>query len=141
MEKIDLNEYIRTGEGANGASYNSASDPTIMVKMYNPTYPTGPIEDELDLARRVYKLGIPSPEPGVLVTDGERIGIRFKRIIDKRSFSRMLADEPERAVEFAREFTASFKGIHNITCEKGMFPDAKEQFLFFLDQDKNFTPD
>lgn len=141
MEKIDLNEYRRTGEGANGASYDSISDPTVMVKMYNPNYPTGPVEDELAVARKVYELGIPSPEPGVLVTDGERIGIRFKRIKNKRSFSRMLADEPERVVEFAKEFTVYFKELHSRTCGKDQFPDAKEQFLFFLDTDKNFTPD
>ena len=31
---IDLNDYVRTGEGANGASFNHKTDPSIMMKLY-----------------------------------------------------------------------------------------------------------
>ena len=31
---IDLAEYERVGEGANGASYNHRQDPNIMLKLY-----------------------------------------------------------------------------------------------------------
>lgn len=139
MEKINLDEYRKSGEGANGASYDSISDPSIMVKLYNSTYPIEPVVQELEVARKVYDLGIPSPEPGVLVTDGERVGIRFRRILGKRSFSRMLADEPERVDEFAREFARYFKKLHAMPCEKGLFPEAKDQFLEFLEWDKSLS--
>ena len=92
---IDLNDYIRTGEGANGASYNHKSDPNIMMKMYFRNFEAA--AQELELAQKVYALGIPTPEPGDLVTDGERMGIRFRRLIGKRSYSRACGDEPERA--------------------------------------------
>lgn len=131
--RIDLKDYVKSGEGANGASYDSISDPDVMVKMYNSDYPVQPIFDELEVAGKVYAIGIPSPEPGEIVTDGERLGIRFRRIRGKRSFSRMFADEPERTEEYAREMARLCKGLHAVKCPEGMFPDAKQQFRDMLD--------
>ena len=134
IEKIDLQDYIQSGEGANGMSYDCLSDPDVMIKLYNKTYPLQPVYDELEVARKVFELGIPSPEPGTLVTDGERTGIKFRRIRGKRSFSRMLSDEPERTEEFAREMARLSKGLHSVECPQGMFPDAKQQFRDMLAQ-------
>lgn len=133
MKTIDLNDYVKSGAGANGDSYFNLRDENEMVKLYNPDYPTGSIYDELEVAQKVYREGIPSPEPGVLVTDGERIGIQFRRIVGKRSFSRMLADEPERVAEFAGEFARCCKELHSHECAEGAFPDAKQQFLSLLE--------
>ena len=65
---IDLNDYVRTGEGANGASYDHKTDKRIMMKLYLRNFESA--RTELEMARKVYALGIPSPEPGDLVTDG-----------------------------------------------------------------------
>lgn len=136
LEKIDLNDFIQSGEGANGASYDCISDPSLMAKMYNTSYPLEPVFEEYDVAKKVYEMGVPSPEPGKLVTDGERTGILFRRIIGKRSYSRMLADEPERAEELTREFARICKKLHETECPAGTFPDAREQFLHLLEYDK-----
>ncbi|MCQ2167418.1 MAG: phosphotransferase [Bacteroidales bacterium] len=135
ITKIDLSEYRKSGSGANGSSYDCIADSSVMVKLYNAGYDTKTIFSELEVARKVYELGVPSPEPGELVTDGERIGIRFRRIVGKRSFSRMLADEPERYDEFAREFAGVCLKLHSTECPDGYFPDAKPQFQALLDAD------
>lgn len=132
--------YVKSGEGANGSSYDKIGDPDVMVKMYNAEYDRQSIIDEVEVAGKVYGIGVKSPEPGELVTDGERLGIRFRRIVGKRSFSRMLADEPLRADEFAREFARNCKMLHATECPDGLFPDAKQQFLDLLAADKAFTP-
>lgn len=139
IERIDMNDYVRTGEGANGASYDCISDKSVMVKLYNPDYPVDPIYSELEVARKVYDLGVPSPEPGVLVTDGERIGIRFRKVIGKRSYSRVFAGEPERIEEYAREFAGLCKQLHSTECPEGFFPEAKPQFLHLLEASKTFN--
>lgn len=138
---INLDDYRQSGEGANGASYDCISDPDMMVKMYNVGYPVQPIFDELEVARKVYELGVPSPEPGEIVTDGTRLGIRFRRIAGKRSFSRMLADEPERTEEFSRELARICKSLHSFECPEGVFPDAKQQFRHMLEEITCFTPE
>ena len=106
-----------------------------MVKMYNTSYPLEPVFEEYDVAKKVYSIGVPSPAPGKLVTDGERTGILFRRIKGKRSYSRMLADEPGRAEELSREFARECKKLHATECPEGMFPDAREQFLHLLEAD------
>lgn len=134
--RVNLEDYRKSGAGANGESFDCIADSSVMMKLYNPDYPTETIFSELEVARKVYELGVPSPEPGELVTDGERIGIRFRRIVGKRSFSRMLADEPERYDELAREFARCCLKLHSTECPDGVFPDAKPQFQALLDADK-----
>ena len=139
IERIDINDFVRTGEGANGASFDSITDSSVMVKLYNTDYPTDTIFTELEVARKVFDLGIPSPEPGVLVTDGERIGIRFRKVVGKRSFSRAFADEPERTEEYAREYARLCKKLHATECPEGLFPEAKPQFLHLLESSGTFN--
>ena len=134
---IDLNDYIRTGEGANGASYNHKSDPNIMMKMYFRNFEAA--VQELELAQKVYALGIPTPEPGDLVTDGERMGIRFRRLVGKRSYSRACGDEPERAEEFGREFAQLCKKLHSIHVDTTQFENVKDRLYRLLDKNPDFT--
>lgn len=141
MKRINIADYVKTGEGANGSSYDSILDPSEMVKLYNPDYPTETIFSEQEVAVKVYELGIPSPEPGELVTDGDRIGIKFRKVEGKRSYSRAFADEPARTEEFAREFARMCVGLHSTECPEGVFPEAKPQFLSLLEADKVFNPD
>lgn len=136
---IDLNDYVKTGEGANGSSYDSLKNPLEMVKLYNKDYPTETIYTELEVAKKVYEIGVPSPEPGELVTDGERIGIRFMRIVGKRSHARAISQEPERLEEFAREFGSMCRELHKIECPDGLFPNAKDQYRQLVKAEKSYT--
>lgn len=142
MDIVDLKkDYRKSGEGANGDSYDCVNDASFMLKMYNTVYPTEMIATELDIARKVFSLGIPSPQPGNLVTDGERIGIRFQRIFGKRSFARMIADEPERTEPYTRMFAQYCRRLHSTQCPDGMFPDGISQARNLLECDKVFTQD
>jgi len=136
---IDLNDYIRTGEGANGASFEHRSDSSIMMKLYFRNFEAA--EKELELARKVYALGIPTPEPGDLVTDGERIGIRFRKLQGKRSYSRACGDEPERVEEYAREFARLCKTLHATHLDTSCFENVKDRLYTMLDQNPFFTPE
>ena len=139
VNKIDLSEYIRVGEGANGASYNHKTNPDIMLKMYFRNFEAAAAE--LELAKKVYAMGIPTPEPGDLVTDGERMGIRFRRLIGKRSYSRACGDEPERVEEYAREFAQLCKRLHATHVDTTQFESVKERLYAMLDANPDFTPD
>lgn len=140
METVDMSRYVMTGAGSNGESYDSLDNPDMMIKLYNATYPTQPVIDELEIAKKVYSIGVPSPEPGELVESDGRLGIRFCKVAGKRSFSRAVADEPERVEEYAREFARHGKMLHSTPCPDGMFESVKDQYLKLLDADKTFTP-
>lgn len=135
--KIDLNEYEHTGEGANGASYNHKTDKDIMMKMYFRNFEAAKLE--LDLARKVYDAGIPTPEPGDLVTDGERMGIRFRRIAGKKSYSRACGDNPEKTEEYAREFAQLCKRLHATRVDTSRFENVKDRLYRMLEENPFFT--
>lgn len=137
VTNIDINDYIRTGEGANGASYNHKTNPDIMLKMYFRNFEAA--ATELELARKVYALGIPTPEPGDLVTDGERMGIRFRRLAGKRSYSRACGDEPERVEEYAREFARLCKKLHAVHVDTTQFESVKDRLYNMLANNPDFT--
>ena len=64
--QISLDDYVLNGGGFNGESYIHKTDPSVMLKLYFPGKIQQPL-DEMILAKKVYDLGIPTPEPGEYV--------------------------------------------------------------------------
>lgn len=139
--KINIEDFVHSGEGANGESFFHRSDPSIMLKLYNEGAPTDIITGEFELSRKVYEAGLPVPEPGDLVTDGKRLGIRFQRIPGKISFSRAVGDNPERVEEYARRFARLCLKLHSIHLGKGKFESVKDVDLRLLEENPYFTED
>ena len=137
--KINLEDYVHAGEGANGESFNHRTDPDIMMKLYNPGKIQQPY-DEMIMARKVYELGIPSPEPGEYVTDGVRYGLRFRRIVGKVSYSRATADHPENVERYAAEFADMCKKLHAVHVDTTQFENVKDRYYRLLRENPFFTP-
>lgn len=137
--KIDLNDYVHSGEGANGESFNHRTDPNIMMKLYNPGKVQQPL-DEMLMARKVFELGIPSPEPGDYVTDGVRFGIRFRRIPGKVSYSRATADHPEKVAQYAEEFARMCLDLHKVHVDTTKFENVKDRYYRLLEENPFYTP-
>jgi uncharacterized protein (TIGR02172 family) len=135
--KIDLNDYVRTGEGANGASYDHKTDKNVMLKLYFHNFDAAQVE--LEMAQKVYALGIPTPEPGDLVTDGKALGIRFRRLEGKKSYSRACGDHPECTEEYAREFAQLSKKLHAIHLDTTQFENVKDRLYKMLADNPFFT--
>ncbi len=137
--RISLDDYVLSGGGANGESYDHRYDPTVMLKLYFPGKVRQPL-DEMLLARKVYDLGIPTPEPGdYVVTDDGRYGIRFKRIVGKKSFTRATADEPERVAEFAAQFAEMCLKLHQVHVSTEVFENVKDRYYRLLEENPFFT--
>lgn len=137
--KISLNEYVLSGGGFNGESYDHKTDPSVMLKLYFPGKIQQPL-DEMMLARKVYELGIPSPEPGdYVVTEDGRYGIRFHRIIGKKSYSRATGDNPENVEKYAVEFAQMCKLLHSTHVDVSQFENVKDRYMRLLEQNPFFT--
>ena len=140
--RIDLKDWVHSGEGANGESFYHKSDPTVMMKLYFESAPYDVIVSELEFARKVYATGIPTPRPGELVTDGNgRYGIRFERILGKKSFSRACGDDPSGVEEYARRFAKMCLQLHSTKVSRDEFPDIKELDLKMLAENPYFEPE
>ena len=137
---INLDDFVLSGGGANGESYNHKTDPSVMLKLYFPGAITQPL-DEMRLARKVYDMGIPSPEPGKYVVTGDgRYGILFKRILDKKSYSRATADEPDKVAWFASDFAGMCKRLHATHVDTTQFENVKDRYYRLLAANPFFTP-
>lgn len=137
--KIHLSDYVLSGGGANGESFDHKTDPSVMLKLYFPGKIQQPL-DEMMLARKVYAMGIPTPEPGeYVVTDEGRYGIRFKRIIGKKSYSRATADEPEKVGEFAADFARMCLQLHSTKVDTSAFENVKDRYYRLLAENPFFT--
>ena len=137
---ITLDDYILTGGGFNGDSFDHRTDPSVMLKLYLPGKISQPLS-ELLMARKVYNLGIPTPEPGeYVVTEDGRYGIRFRRIVGKKSFARAIGDEPWRAAEYAERFAAMCHQLHATHVDTTQIPSVKEKYMSLLQENPFFTP-
>ncbi|MBR4811267.1 MAG: phosphotransferase [Bacteroidaceae bacterium] len=137
--RINLDDYVLFGGGANGESYDHKTDPTVMLKLYHAGAIQQPL-DEMRLARKVYEMGIPTPEPGeYVVTEDGRYGIRFKRIIGKKSFSRATGDEPEKVALFAADFADMCKKLHATHVDTTQFENVKDRYYRLLKENPFFT--
>ena len=138
-KKISLSDYVLSGGGANGESFDCISDPNVMLKLYFPGKIQQPL-DEMMLARKVYEAGIPTPEPGeYVVTEDGRYGIRFRRIPDKKSYSRATGDEPEKVAQFASEFAQMCLQLHSVHVDTTQFENVKDRYYRLLAENPFFT--
>ena len=150
IQRINLDDYIQTGEGGTALTYTH-KDGLSLAKLYNPGFEADRAKAEFLTARAVFELGIPSPEPFRLITDGQRSGAEYELIKNKRSYTRIISQEPERLEEIALKFARMAKELHakqadttrlqsykqriaNFYHEKDMVPeDYKQRVLQFLD--------
>lgn len=150
IQLINLDDYIQTGEGGTALTYTH-KDGLSLAKLYNPGFEADRAKAEFLTARAVFELGIPSPEPFRLITDGERSGAEYELIKNKRSYTRIISQEPERLEEISLKFVRMAKELHakqvdttrlqsykqriaNFYHEKDMVPeDYKQRVLQFLD--------
>ena len=137
--KISLDDYVLSGGGANGESYDHKTDPTVMLKLYHPGKIRQPL-DEMILARKVFEAGIPTPEPGeYVVTEDGRYGIRFHRIVGKKSYARAVSQEPGRVQEYATEFADMCLKLHATHVDTKIFENVKDRYFRLLEENPFFT--
>jgi uncharacterized protein (TIGR02172 family) len=130
---IDLNDYFQTGEGGTALTYTHKTRPT-MAKLFNIVNETELTEREFLTARAVFEMGIPTPEPLQLVTDGQRRGVEYELIRNKRSFTRIISQEPERLEEISLAFARMARELHTKKADTSRFTSIKETLRRFYQE-------
>jgi len=124
--EIDLNEWEKFGGGVTADSYYKKDDDTIMLKLYADFLPVDEGYRELTTSENIASLGITIAKPIQYVKAGNQYGAIFERVKDKRSFGRIIADEPERIDEIARRFADMLNNLHSIPCNTELFPSMAD---------------
>ena len=132
-ETIDLNDYVQTGEGGTSLTYTHKTRHT-MAKLFNLVNEAELAEKEFLTARAVFEMDIPTPEPLQLVTDGERRGVEYELISNKRSFTRIISQEPERLEEISLAFAHMARELHTQKVDTSRFTSVKERLRRFYQE-------
>ena len=131
---IHLEDYELSGGGKLGESYIHRSDPDVLLKLYSTQLEQTGME-EYARACKVFRAGVPCPEPGEMVrTEDGRLGILYRRIVGKMSYARALSEHPERLEEYAESFAKVCRELHSIRPEPGVFPTAKAQYKMEMER-------
>ena len=134
-EAIDLNEYVQTGEGGTALTYSHKTR-NVLAKLYKPGFEADVAKEEFQTALIVFDLGLPTPEPYRLITDGERVGTEYELIKHKRSFTRIISEEPSRLEEISVEFARMAKLLHATKADTGRMKSIVQVLKrFYLEKD------
>ena len=140
VERINLDDYTQTGEGGTSLTYTSKDGKTL-AKLYNPGYEAELAKEDFLTACTVYDLGIPSPKPYRLITDGVRVGAEYEWIQGKRSFARIISQEPERLEELSVEFAQRALQLHATEADTQRLHSTKQKMKRFYLENEGVVAD
>lgn len=139
-KKIDINEWTQVGEGGTAQAYTDKSG-TRLAKLYNVSFEAERAKEEFFTARTIFELGIPTPEPYCLITDGVRTGAEYELIKNKRSFTRIIADDPKRLKEITLTFAEMAKALHATKADTSRLHSYKQRVMQFYEEKKMVPED
>ena len=126
------------GRGANGTIYRIDQD--NVVKVYNNADALADIQHEREVAKLALILGIPTAISYDVVRVGESYGSVFE-LLNARSFSKILATEPEKMDWCVKEYVDLLKLIHSTRVPAGKLPDMKETVLSWARFMQDYLPE
>lgn len=135
--KISIDGCEVIGQGANGKIYRI--DPDTVVKMYINPDSLEDIQHEREVARKALILGIPTAISYDVVKIGDCYASMFE-MINAKSFSKLLAANPEKIDEYAELYIDLLKTIHSTVVPEGDLPEMKDTALNWLEFLKDYLP-
>lgn len=125
------------GRGANGTIYRIDED--NVVKVYNNADALEEILHEREVARKALVLGIPTAISYDVVKVGDSYGSVFE-LLNARSFSKILAEEPEKMDWCVEEYVKLLEKIHGTLVPKGDLPDIRETVIGWAQFMQDYLP-
>ena len=129
-QHINLSDYTYSGEGGQGVAYTHKSEKRL-AKLFNPGFDATFAFKEFEMAKAAFEMGVPTPEPFRLITDGERVGTEYELIENKRSFCRIISEQPERMEEISLRFAKACKDLHSMKADTSRIPSMKARMQAF----------
>lgn len=139
--EININDWEQFGGGVQGDSFFSKTDPTVVLKLYSENISRHYVEHEFDFSQAVTDAGIKSPEAIEMVSCGKRWGIVFRRIQNKKSFSRLAGESPQSIKLLANRLASMAKELHSKPSEGTPFPGAVQFFKRILEENTLINDD
>ncbi|MCR5576514.1 MAG: ATP-binding protein [Oscillospiraceae bacterium] len=117
---VSIDGCEEIGRGANGAVYRIDRD--NVVKVFNNADALADIRHEREVAKLALILGIPTAISYDVVRVGDSYGSVYE-LLNARSFSKILQDDPGKLDWCVGEYVAMLKKIHGTLVPPGKLPD------------------
>ena len=118
------------GKGANGIVYRI--NPDTIIKVYKDPDCLPEIQNERELARKAFIMGIPTAIPYDVVKVGETYGSVFE-MLNARSFSQIIGADRSKIDECVDLYVQLLKKIHAAELKKGELPDQRKNGISWIE--------
>jgi len=135
--RVSIEGCEEIGRGANGAIYRIDKD--NVVKVFKNADALDDIQHEREVARLALILGIPTAISYDVVRVGDSYGSVFE-LLNATSFSRILAEEPDRIDWCVQEYVKMLRLIHSTLVPEGKLPDMKETVVSWARFMQDYLP-
>ena len=138
FRSVSIEGCEEIGRGANGRIYRLQHD--TVVKVYKNADALEDIKHEREVAKLALILGIPTAISYDVVRVGDSYGSVFE-LLNAKSFSKILANEPEKMDWCVKEYVDMLKRIHATKVPPGKLPDMKETVLGWVRFMQDYLPE
>ena len=125
--QVDMQEWEQSGQGWNALSYYHKSDEGLLLKLNNEDFPYEETVREYQFSKAVYGLEVKCPATFKFVTDGKHFGYVSERLVGKKSFARILSENPGMIEPLARDMAEAAKVLHSRQCDTTFFESVPER--------------
>ena len=125
-DTVSIEGCEEVGRGANGTIYRIDRD--TVVKVYKNADALPDIQNEREMAKLALILGIPTAISYSVVKVGNGYGAVFE-LLNASSFSKILAEQPEKFDWCVKEYAGMLKKIHEIEVPAGRLADVQADMI------------
>ena len=137
LRELSVEDCEIIGRGAIGTVYRIDDD--TIVKVYEIPDCLPMIENEQKRAKQAFLYGIPTAISYDVVKVGDKYGSVFE-MLKASTYNDLIVEHPEQTEEIVRQYARFIRKLHTIEVESGELPEAKEQFLGYLDELSSILP-
>ncbi len=138
FKKMNLDGCKAIGKGAKGTVYRY--DAETVIKVYNDPDSLPDIKNERKMARIAFVLGIPTAISYDIVKVGDCYGSVFE-LLDAKSYSEKIAEEPENIEQYAKGFANLLKEIHSTDVDADVLFNEKKLVYKWLSETEQYFPE
>ena len=132
LREISVEGAEIVGKGRSSTVYRI--DPETIVKLYTAGVPLAKIKQEIDLAKKAFVAGIPTPISYDLVRCGEAYGVVFEMLGDADTVGHALTSHIDEFDVITGKFVDTYKIIHNADIkDMGGFSSLKDTWHTWAD--------
>lgn len=136
--KLSVDGCEIIGKGAKGTVYRY--DKETVVKVYNNPDSLEAIQNERNLAREAFVLGIPTAISYDIARIDGKFGSVFE-LLDTKSYSQLIKDDPDNTDTYVSDYANLLRQIHDTMIKPGSMPDYRPKANKWFSVAKPFLPE